>query len=240
MKAKQVVANFKMNLNRGETKELCSYASKLSAPSDDIIILPQMPLIGATAEWLSSGSISLGSQNVSEYEKGAHTGESSAKTLKSLGCEYALIGHSERRALYKSENDKIVAKIQAAYNAGLKVILCIGEPLETYEKTETKKFLTKQLSKDVISALQLGEFYAIAYEPIWSIGTGLVPSSEEINDTLEHIKSILPESKTLYGGSVNPDNSDEILGLQNVDGVLVGSASLEWGSLSKIILSARV
>lgn len=186
--------------------------------------------------------INLGAQDCSSAEKGAFTGEISAGMIKDSGSEYVILGHSERRQL-RNETDEIVSqKITLAVKANLTPILCIGESKALRESGEFKNFLKSQLNKSIPEDLKVSKLI-LAYEPIWSIGTGIVPTCAQIIDTLEFIKtelsnnSNIAEFKILYGGSVTAENSSEILKTKNVDGLLVGGASLESEGFLQIIKS---
>ena len=173
--------------------------------------------------------ISVGGQNCHFKLSGAFTGEVSANFLKDTGCEYALIGHSERRIFNNENNAEIKSRAQTAINSNLKVILCVGENLTDREDGKALEYIEKQIN-DCLPNIFNNSF--IAYEPIWSIGTGKIPSAFEIQEMHSHIKKIafkiLNKSiNVLYGGSVNAENINDILRINNVDGVLVGGASLK-------------
>ncbi len=187
--------------------------------------------------------INLGAQDCSPHEKGAFTGDISAKMIKDCGANYVILGHSERRQNHKESDELISEKITAAKKEGLTPILCIGESKAQRESEEFKNFLKNQLEKSIPHNLKI-EKIIVAYEPIWSIGTGLIPSCKQIEETLEFIKNELTKNKNisvfkiLYGGSVNAKNSGEILKTKNVDGLLVGGASLDAEGFLEIIKSA--
>lgn len=215
-----IVANWKMN---GSAAEVTSFADKLDgflnevSTSSEIVFCP--PFL-----WLEglSGIFSKGAQNCSEKPEGAMTGEIAASMLVKAGCEYVIVGHSERREA--GESDEIVTqKLASAKAAGLKTILCIGE--RDGEDFET-----------VISS-QVQQADVIAYEPVWAIGTGRTPTLDEINERHAFIKS-KSGGNVLYGGSVKPENAKDILNLENVAGVLVGGASLDFESFKTIILGS--
>lgn len=183
----------------------------------------------------------IGVQDVSEHQGGAFTGEVSAEILTRYGVDVSLVGHSERRQNF-NENQKIITnKITMLQKYGICPIYCIGESLDLKESGKTLEFLENQINNEISNQILNNEII-IAYEPIWSIGTGVIPKMEEIFDTIDGIKNILNKNfdiscqiKILYGGSVNDANCSEILALSNVDGVLVGGASLDLEKLTKMI-----
>ena len=235
-----VVANWKMNGLRSYCKTYNSinkhlFSKKTHKPN--VIVCPPHTLIHALS-LEKNYLVKLGAQDAHQHTSGAFTGCISSEMIKDLGAEYVIIGHSERRQ-YFGEGTKLIAdKIVAAHKFGLKVIFCIGE-LKSEIKNR-KSVLRKQLK-----SLPVKPNYKnliIAYEPVWAIGTGLTPSLSEINEIHSSIRSILKSKldfsnkvSILYGGSVNANNANEILSLENVDGALVGGASLKATEFSKII-----
>ena len=239
--AQYVVANWKMN---GDIDLINDYKSlKILTNKCKLIICPPDVFVGFFDT--KSKQYSLGLQNISDTEKenGAFTGEISAHIAKESGCKYTLIGHSERR-IYQSETDKIIyKKFQNASNAGLNPIICIGESLEDYKSGNTLLSLSKQL-KYIINNKNTLDSIIIAYEPLWSIGTGLVPEESDIEQISNYIRNLCKNHVTgevilLYGGSVNKDNSDMILNTWPVDGVLVGGASTSIEHFEQIINSIK-
>lgn len=184
--------------------------------------------------------INLGAQDCSASEKGAFTGDVSAAMVKDSGAEYVILGHSERRQFYHETDDVVAKKIDQAVRGKLIPILCIGESKEQRDKNEFKEFLRKQIENSIPQNLKI-EQLILAYEPIWSIGTGVVPTCGEIAETLEFIREELLKNKNisgfkiLYGGSANAENSKEILETRNVDGLLVGGASLDAEGFYRMI-----
>lgn len=209
----------------------------------DSLIAPPFTSIGAAAGLLKNSNVILAAQNVYHEEKGAYTGEISPGMLKSSGCTSVIIGHSERRQ-YFSETDEVVnKKIHTARNNGLDVILCIGESLEEREANRTFEVLDKQLTGS-LKDLSL-DGITIAYEPIWAIGTGKTATKEQANEAHANIREWLGKNKEgadavriLYGGSVKPDNIEELMSQPEVDGALVGGASLEPESFAKLVTGA--
>ena len=178
----------------------------------------------------------LGAQNVSETENGAYTGEISAEQLKSYNVEYCIVGHSERRQNQKESLQTIKNKIKNLYKNDIIPILCIGETLDEKEQNQVEKVLKNQIETAIedLDALEL-EKLIIAYEPIWSIGTGLIPSNDDIEKTLKFIKTLAPTSKTLYGGSANEKNIETLKQCNEIDGYLLGGLSLKPEELQKFI-----
>ena len=219
-----ISANWKMNKSVEET---------------EAFINAFLPMVKA-AGLLNTSNVILAAQNVYHEEKGAYTGEISPGMLKSAGCTSVIIGHSERRQ-YFSETDEVVnKKIHTARNNGLDVILCIGESLKEREENRTFEVLDKQLTGS-LKDLSLNGI-TIAYEPIWAIGTGKTATKEQANEAHAYIREWLGKNKEgadtvriLYGGSVKPDNIEELMLQPEVDGALVGGASLEPESFAKLV-----
>ena len=217
---KIVIANLKMNLNLEEVK---NYIEKIK--NKKVIICPT----AIYATYFIENEIMTGIQNVYTEDKGAFTGEISSLQVKSLGISYVIIGHSERRRIFKEDNELINEKIKTALRNNLKVIFCVGEDLtEDYRKV-LKTQITEGL-KDV------SEEVIIAYEPVWSIGTGKIPINEDITQRTNFIKSLLNyDVKVLYGGSVNNTNIATLEEIKEISGYLIGTASLDVNELINII-----
>lgn len=231
-----LVANWKMN---GAAATVADYAQAVdeaattAAEGVTCVFCPPTIYIGHAGK---PKRLKLGAQNCHSEKSGAFTGEVSAGMLKDAGCEYVIVGHSERRA--EGENDlQVLFKAQAAIAAGLKPIICVGESQADYDANHTTKALGVQLSPLV--KLPAGS-YLVAYEPVWAIGSGKTPSVLEIGAAHAYIKSVLGSATpVLYGGSVNAGNAREILALSEVSGALVGSASLAVSGMKEIINAAR-
>ncbi len=234
-----VAGNWKMNGPGGDglalAAELAGRAASAEgeeAPGCDLLVCPPASLLWRVAEALSRSPIAAGGQDCHADARGAHTGDISAGMLKDAGATYAIVGHSERRAGHAETDALVRAKAQAALAAGLCAIICIGETEAQYSAGETLGVLEKQLAGSLPDGPGAAEV-VIAYEPIWAIGTGLTPSLDEIARVHAHIRGILGGvsveggvMRILYGGSVNAANAAEILALEEVNGALVGGASL--------------
>jgi triosephosphate isomerase len=235
-----------MNKTIGETEDfLRSFLPMVKEVTDvDILIAPPFTSLGIAFRLLETTNIKLAAQDVFYEEKGAFTGEISAEMLLSAGCSFVIIGHSERRQHF-SETDEIVnKKIKTARKNGLETILCIGESLEERKDNKTFEVLDKQLSGSLKDISLDG--ITIAYEPIWAIGTGKTATPEQANEAHTYIREWLKEYgegadriRILYGGSVTPENIKLLMAEPEVDGALVGGASLKPESFLKIITGAR-
>jgi len=187
---------------------------------------------------LAGTPIALGAQNVSEHAQGAYTGEVSAAMLKDLGCRYVILGHSERRQLYGERDAQVAAKFAAVRAAGLTPILCVGETLEEREAGRTEDVVARQLD----AILKQGEFgtAVLAYEPVWAIGTGRNATPEQAQAVHGFLRArVLPETRILYGGSVKGSNAAAIFAMPDVDGGLIGGASLVAKEFIEIVRAAK-
>lgn len=236
---KTIIANWKMNNDLAETKRFCEVISQLHRGGDqEVIICPSFPYLYYLRLHLDS-RIRLGAQNCSQYAKGAYTGEVSAAMLKDIGCSYVIVGHSERRAAYNETSQQIKEKVLQAHHCGLTAIICVGENLAENKAGRTIAVLTEQITQSLPETVT-EQNTIIAYEPVWAIGSGRVPQSDEIEQihlALRKNIGILFEKnlKIVYGGSVTGENCRKILSIKNVDGVLVGGASLNIDEF-KVIL----
>jgi triosephosphate isomerase len=236
-----IAGNWKMNTNIISAKNLISdLTNKISSPDNmDILICPPFTHLEASSSLLNSTSIKLGAQNSFYESSGAFTGEISNDMLKSVGCEYVIIGHSERRNLFGESNQLINKKIKSVLNSGLNVILCIGESESERGAGNTNSILFGQLEESLKDILSIDSL-TIAYEPVWAIGTGKTATPEIISETHEFINNYLyykygeNNIKILYGGSMKPENAESILEIENVGGGLIGGASLNAESFSSI------
>ena len=236
-----IAGNWKMNKNLAEVESFCrSLAGFASGHNDEnvkMVLAPAFPFLPISAQMLSGQPVGIAAQDVSKYPGGAYTGEVSAPMLCSLGLEYAIIGHSERRQYHGESNCDVRAKQLILQSCGMKPILCIGESYEQRQAGQTEEVLLAQLEgcfEDV--SLSTGEEVIIAYEPIWAIGTGLTASPDQAQEAHRFIRSWLAGRYSadladaihiLYGGSVKPDNIGELLSQPDIDGGLIGGASLD-------------
>lgn len=222
-----IALNNKSNLSKEEFKEYISNLNNINT-NNPVILCP----IYLNIPLFSSNKIFLGAQNVSKTNNGAYTGEVSASQLKSFNVKYCIVGHSERRQLLKETNEDISEKIKRLVSNDIVPILCIGETQEEYNNHKTKEVILSEL-KESLGDLNDEEIkkIIIAYEPIWSIGTGLIPTIEEIDSVLEYIKTLLPYNKVLYGGSANDENIDILKTSKYIDGYLLGGLSLKVDKL---------
>jgi len=246
MKQTLIIANWKMNgsiiANSKLLMAMLKFNNKLK--NTELVICPPFPYLHQVKEYIVGSNIKLGAQNVNENNSGAFTGEVSADMLKEFSCRYVLIGHSERRALFQESNGLIAQKITQSSDAGLTPVLCIGESLAQRENGDVETVILEQLSS-VINAIGLKKFKSvvIAYEPIWAIGTGQTATPKQaqvvhrmIRQYLYGLDPILSKSiSILYGGSVNEINAAELIVQKDIDGFLVGGASLKADSLETIV-----
>ncbi|MEW6675234.1 MAG: triose-phosphate isomerase [Nitrospirota bacterium] len=243
-----IAANWKMNKTISETREFVS--SFIPAVKDvtdvDIAIAPPFTSLTITADKLKDTNIILAAQDVFYEEKGAYTGEVSPLMLIDIGCKYVIIGHSERRQYFNETDDIVNKKIKTAKSAGLGFIFCIGESLEEREAGKTFDVLQREIDKGLngIDIKDISDkLNVIAYEPIWAIGTGRTATPEQAQEVHAYIRERLrilygnkaDEIRIIYGGSVTPENIDSLMACEDVDGALVGGASLKVESFVRIV-----
>ena len=246
MRRKVIAGNWKMNMLPNETIDFIQELTPLVKDTKNEVILcvPYIDLFYALLH-VQDTNIKIGAQNMHWEEKGAYTGEISGKMLKSIGVEYVIIGHSERRQYFAETDETVNKKIKSALANGLKPIVCVGETLEQREAGQTEQIVTSQIEKAFkdIPASSL-EQIIIAYEPIWAIGTGKTATKEDANTTIMQIRKKLSEIYgqneadgviIQYGGSVNSSNAKELFEMSDIDGGLVGGASLKADEFSKIV-----
>ena len=234
-----IAGNWKMNclLEDGTNlaKEVATEVKKLGKPECEFLVCPPFTLLSNVKKALRGSKVALGAQDCHMAEKGAHTGDISPLMLKDLGCTYVLVGHSERRADHLESNEVVCKKAQALHTAGLKAVICIGETLAERESGKTIEVCTNQIMGSVPEGATATNT-VIAYEPVWAIGTGKTPTAEEVQQTHAAIRKVVAKKlgkgvankmRLLYGGSVKPSNAAELLSLDDVDGALIGGASLK-------------
>lgn len=243
MRKKVIAGNWKMNMLPNDTIDFINALEPNVKESDSeiIICVPFTDLFYAIS-FCQGTNIHVGAQNVFYEDSGAYTGEVSAQMLKCINTEYVIIGHSERRK-YFAETDEIVnKKVHKAIENGLKPIICVGETLEEREQGKAIEKITSQISEDLKGLTKENlENIIIAYEPIWAIGTGKTATKEDANEAIKAIRSKINEQfgtddiTILYGGSVKPENANELFQMSDIDGALVGGASLKVSSFKAII-----
>lgn len=251
MRPKVIAGNWKMYKDLGETAELLKGVTSAfpSLPEEvQVIVCPPFTSLSLAAGLLKGSPIKLGGQNMSEFDEGAYTGEISGKMLKSAGCEYVILGHSERRAYFGETNELINRKAKKALVHGLRSIICVGETLQERESGKTAAVVELQV-RGVLSGFSASEMekVIIAYEPVWAIGTGKNATPQQAQEVHVLIRSLVRalsgESVAAsliiqYGGSVKPDNSADLLSQHDIDGALVGGACLKTDSFSSVVRSA--
>ena len=246
MRRKVIAGNWKMNMLPNETIQFIEELAPLVKDTDNEVILcvPYTDLFYAllTAQ---NTNIKIGAQNMHFAENGAFTGEVSGKMLKSINVEYVIIGHSERRQYFNETDESVNKKVKAAFENGLKPIVCVGETLEQREAGKVEEIITNQtkLALEGLTNEQV-ENTIIAYEPIWAIGTGKTATKEDANDAVKGIRNKIAEiygqntaDRVIiqYGGSVKSSNAKELFSMSDIDGALVGGASLKADEFSKIV-----
>jgi len=243
MRRKLAAGNWKMNGTSADLAELTAMAQAHPNPATDILICPPSPLIHRAAQTIQGSAIAIGGQDCHAAANGAHTGDTSAAMLADAGAHYVIVGHSERRTDHDERNKDVRAKARAVTEAGLIAIICLGESLAQREAANTLDIIAGQLSGS-IPDLVTGASLVIAYEPIWAIGTGKIPTLAQIGEVHDFIRTHIERRfgagvgrsvRLLYGGSVKPDNAADIFAVPNVDGALVGGASLKAADFSPII-----
>lgn len=235
-----IAGNWKMNGLAGDLGFFGEVARAAADSPADILVCPPATLLALAAKTCSGTAISVGGQDCHARESGAHTGDISAVMLRDAGADYVILGHSERRADH-GESDAIVrSKAEAALAAGLIPIICVGETQAERESGQAETVVARQLAGSLPENPQKMEL-VIAYEPVWAIGTGLTASEADVAEIHAAIRKRLPEPLTtriLYGGSVKPANAESLLSLADVDGALVGGASLKASDFTSIIGAA--
>jgi triosephosphate isomerase len=249
MRGYLVAGNWKMNGSSAANAELLGgiIAGAPDSNAVELLVCPPFPYLEAAATKLAGSGIELGAQNVSEHQSGAFTGEIAASMLADVGCRYVIVGHSERRAIMGETSELVAAKFAAAQQAGMTPVLCVGESREQREAGETEAVVEEQLNAVMDEVGMTGIARAvIAYEPVWAIGTGLSATPEQAQDVHRHIRDVMAKRdnavadavKILYGGSVKGDNAAGLFGKPDIDGGLIGGASLKAADFLAIAAAA--
>jgi len=252
MRTKIVAGNWKMNKTLADAKvltaEVLNFCASETKPAATVILCVPFPFLPTTQEQAQGTSVAVGAQNCSEHESGAYTGEVSAAMLESLGTPYVILGHSERRQYFNENGPQLAKKIDQALAHNLIPIFCCGEPLDIREKGTHEALVKKQVQEALfhLSAETISKII-IAYEPVWAIGTGKTATTQQAQDMHAVIRNELASKygdataqtiPILYGGSVKPDNAKELFSCPDVDGGLVGGASLKAKDFVEIIKGA--
>ncbi|MDR1916149.1 MAG: triose-phosphate isomerase [Synergistaceae bacterium] len=263
MRRKMIAGNWKMNNNQAEASNFISSletwlssdqtgkkaVSAVSSGEIEIVLAPSFTSIGSAVAAKSTNLIQISAQNVHHKQSGAYTGEVSLPMLEDAGCKYVIIGHSERRHVFGEDFDLLEKKLIATLESRVLPIFCVGELLEERTSGNMKKVLSSQLDSawNSLTSDVIGEMVVIAYEPVWAIGTGQTASDSDAEYACDFIRTLAYDKfgiaasdslRILYGGSVKPENSASLLSQSNIDGLLIGGASLEVEQFERIITSA--
>lgn len=249
MRQPYVAGNWKMNGSRESVKSLVEglKAEATALGKAQVAVCSPFVYLADVQSMLDGGKIQWGAQNVSEHASGAYTGETAASMIKDFGCQVIIVGHSERRSLYGEDDALVAKKFAVTRAAGMTPILCVGETLEEREKGITEEVVARQL--DAVIDLEGIDALAdaiIAYEPVWAIGTGMTASPQQAQDVHAFIRGriaaksgdVAAKVQILYGGSVKPDNAEELFGMEDIDGGLIGGASLQVSDFMAICKAA--
>ncbi len=239
-----IAGNWKMNKTAAEATALINDLKPLVAKAKaEVVVCVPYTSLWAVAEAIKGSKIKLGAENVAWADKGAFTGEISAEMLKEIGVEYVIIGHSERRQYFGETDESVNKRTKQALANGLKPIVCVGETLTEREKNRTKRVLKKQVVEG-LAGIEDFTNVVIAYEPVWAIGTGKTATKEDANATIGYIRRIIGNTfgkevakaiRIQYGGSMNPSNVKDLMSMRNIDGGLIGGASLKAEDFSKVV-----
>lgn len=251
MKRKKIVAgNWKMNMTLDESIELSNALINIKKPNVDVMIAPSFTNIYHLKKHFDSHQIDVIAQNVNQNSKGAFTGEISVEMLKSIGVNCVIIGHSERRSLFGETDQILFEKLNYATSNDMNVIFCIGEELQQRQNGNYFDVIQNQLEMGVLDlSTELMKKVTLAYEPVWAIGTGVTANPDQIQEIHQFIRNLIHQSfdetisnsiRILYGGSVKPTNAVEIFNLPDVDGGLIGGASLKFSDFQSIVEAADV
>lgn len=251
MRENVIAGNWKMNKVLTEAEQFIDETKNNVPESEQVesIVCAPFPFLATLVKQTEGTDLKIGAQNMHYEDNGAFTGEVSPLMLKGIGVTHVVIGHSERREIFAETDEVVNKKVHAAFNHGLTPIVCVGETLEQRENNETNEHVENQVKKALegLDQNQVNEV-VLAYEPIWAIGTGKTASSEQANEVCTHIRHVVKESvssdaaevvRIQYGGSVKPANVDELLGQSDIDGALVGGASLESDSFLKLVEAGK-
>ena len=251
MRRKFIAGNWKMNLNRADGVALASaIAAKVASGTDvEVAVCPPSPYLEAVGKAVGDSAVGLGAQNCYHEAKGAFTGEVSPSMLVDVGCKYVILGHSERRQIFKETSGDVNKKVLAALAAGLTPIVCVGETLDERKSGKTTAIVREQIEGSLagLTAEQVRKL-VIAYEPVWAIGTGVVATPEQAEEVHADLRksletrytaAVATEVRIQYGGSVNAENAATLLHQPNIDGALVGGAALKAEGFLAIIAAAR-
>lgn len=244
MRRKLAAGNWKMNGLLADLAQMEAILAEFPAPLPvDLLLCPSATLIHPAASRFAGTALHIGGQDCHAQDSGAHTGDISARQLADAGARAVILGHSERREAHEEDSEMVRAKARAAHQAGLMTVICLGESLAQREAANTLDIIAGQLSASVPDT-STGENLVIAYEPIWAIGSGRIPSTDQIGEVHDFIRTRLERrfgagvgrsARLIYGGSVKPDNAAQIFAVSNVDGALVGGASLTAAEFCPII-----
>jgi len=244
-----LAANWKMHKTTDETEDfLADFLPRAEDSGPEVVVCPSFPSLQRAVELCVQSRVRVAAQSMHEESEGAFTGEVSAPMLLDLGVQGVILGHSERRQYFNETDEALARKVPAALDAGLEPILCVGESEAQRDADETEGVLTRQIEADLANVpdQRLGAV-VIAYEPIWAIGTGRTATAEQAQEAIELIRGLIESRsaeaasaiRVLYGGSVKPDNAAELISQPDIDGALVGGASLEPGDFAAIVDAAR-
>ncbi len=243
MRQKLAAGNWKMNGTGSDLAELAELIQSQGTATSELMICPPATLLSRAADLAQNSALAIGAQDCHSEQAGAHTGDISAAMLKEAGATAVILGHSERRADHSESSNTVAAKTQTAWAHGLTALVCLGETLDEREAGDTLKIVGDQLAASLPEEAT-GANTVLAYEPVWAIGTGKIPSLAQIAEVHDFLRAELttrfgPQmaeaTRLLYGGSVKPGNAAEIFATSNVDGALVGGASLKAADFSPII-----
>ena len=239
-----IAGNWKMNMTQSQGVQLVNELKPLVANAEcDVVVCVPATHLHAVGQAVKGTNIKLGAQNVHFAQSGAYTGEISCDMLKELGVEYVIIGHSERRQYFGETDQTVNKRTLAALANGLTPIVCVGESLEERQTNKTEEVLLRQITEGLKGVENIPDL-VIAYEPVWAIGTGVTATKEQANETIGYIRSVIAKTfcpkcaakvRIQYGGSMKPSNASELMGMEEIDGGLIGGASLKAVDFSQIV-----